>query len=264
MIGLNVLLVNYKKGARRARTVHSAEGPLHKYRCWNLSSLQGLVSSRCKRNDRELSEEAWAVKIRWFEKVLARLLKLQSRIASSATSNVQPPMSGNVQPSVSHSQHSSSATTHAVPPFFSTPPVSIFFVAWKDRSAGEKSTDRRQFWNFCIEETWRRGTVAPKRACGRFRWKQKPSFCLLMILMYGFLARPAKIHPKPFATVQRHRCCLSQEFWIVGCFVYHWSCCLFPGNIASNAISRSLGRSGWFIASQRLIDASRIGTSPYT
>ena len=66
----------------------------------------------------ELSEEARAVKIRWFEKVLERLLKLQSRIASSATSNVQPPMSGNVQPPVSHPQHSSSATTHAVPPFF--------------------------------------------------------------------------------------------------------------------------------------------------
>ena len=50
--------------------------------------------------DPELSEEARAVKIRWFEKVLERLLKLQSRIASSATtsptSNVQPPISGNV------------------------------------------------------------------------------------------------------------------------------------------------------------------------
>ena len=35
--------------------------------------------------DPELSDEARAVKIRWFEKVLERLLKLQSRIASSAT-----------------------------------------------------------------------------------------------------------------------------------------------------------------------------------
>ena len=73
----------------------------------------------------ELSEEAQAVKIRWFEKVLERLLKLQSRIASSATSNVQPPMTGNVQPPVSHLQHSSSATTHAEQPFSPTPPVSM-------------------------------------------------------------------------------------------------------------------------------------------
>ena len=122
--------------------------------------------------DPELSDEARAVKIRWFEKVLERLLKLQSRIASSATSNVQPPVSGNVQPPVSHLQHSSSATTRAAPPFSPTPPVSMqtvpppphgFLVAWKNRSTGEKSTDRRQFWNFCIEETWRRGRLVHQK-----------------------------------------------------------------------------------------------------
>ena len=75
--------------------------------------------------DSELSEEALVVKIRWFEKVLERLLKLQSRNASSATSNVQPPVLGNVQPPVSHPQHSSSATTHAAQQSSPTPPVSM-------------------------------------------------------------------------------------------------------------------------------------------
>ena len=75
--------------------------------------------------DRELSEEGQGVKIRWLEKILERLLKLQSHIASSATGNVQPPVSGNVQPPgpVSHTQHSSSAKAHAVPPASPTPPV---------------------------------------------------------------------------------------------------------------------------------------------
>ena len=42
--------------------------------------------------------------MRWFEKILERLLKLQSSIASSASG----PASGNVQSPVSHPQHSSS------------------------------------------------------------------------------------------------------------------------------------------------------------
>ena len=65
------------------------------------------------------------VKIRWLEEIFERLLKLQSHIASSATGNVQPPVSGNVQPPgpVSHTQHSSSAKAHAVPPASPTPPV---------------------------------------------------------------------------------------------------------------------------------------------
>ena len=122
--------------------------------------------------DPELSEEAQAVKIRWFEKELERLSKLQSHNASSATSNVQPRVLGNVQPPVSHPQHSSSATNHAVQHFSPTPPVSMqpvpppppgFLVAWKNRSTGGKLTDQRQFWNFCIRETWRRGKLVHQK-----------------------------------------------------------------------------------------------------
>ena len=114
--------------------------------------------------DLELSKEAQAVKIRWFEKILEILLKLQSRIASSASG----PVSGNVQSPVSHPQHSSSAKAHAAPPVSPKPPVPMpavlpppqeFLVARKNRSIGEISTDRQQFWKFCNQETCRRGKL---------------------------------------------------------------------------------------------------------
>ena len=56
----------------------------------------------------------------------------------------------------------------------------------------------------------------------------------------------------------------ARNYRIVGFLVYRWSCIFFPGNIASNANSRSSGRSGWFIGSQLLSYPSRIGTSPCT
>ena len=43
--------------------------------------------------DPKLFEEAQPVRIRWFQKILKRLLKLQALFASSATGNVQPPVS---------------------------------------------------------------------------------------------------------------------------------------------------------------------------
>ena len=58
----------------------------------------------------ELSEEALAVKIKWFKKILEILLKLQSHIAYLETG----PVSGNVLSPVSHPQHSSSARGHTV------------------------------------------------------------------------------------------------------------------------------------------------------
>ena len=64
--------------------------------------------------DPELSEQPRAVKIKCFEKTLERLLKFRSRIASSVTFDVKPKVSGNVQPPVSHPQHSPS---YAAPPF---------------------------------------------------------------------------------------------------------------------------------------------------
>ena len=114
--------------------------------------------------DLELSEETRAVKIRWFENILERLLKLQSRIALSASG----PVSGNMQPPVSHPQHSSSAKAHAAPPVSPKPPAPMpalpppppeFLVARKNRSMGENPTDLQHFLKFCIQETWRRGTL---------------------------------------------------------------------------------------------------------
>ena len=82
-------------------------------------------------------------------------------IASSATGDVhwQPPVSGNVQPPVSHSQHSSPAKVYAVhsacasaspKPPVPMPPVQpcpqAFLVARKNRSTGENLTDQQQFF----------------------------------------------------------------------------------------------------------------------
>ena len=57
--------------------------------------------------DPELSAAPLAAKRKWCKKHRERLLKLQSRIASSATGTVQRPVSGHVPPPVLHPQHSS-------------------------------------------------------------------------------------------------------------------------------------------------------------
>ena len=75
--------------------------------------------------DQELSAAPLTVKIRWCVKKIEGLLKLQSRITSSATGNLQPPVSGNVQPPVLHPEHSSSATAHALLPISPMQPVSM-------------------------------------------------------------------------------------------------------------------------------------------
>ena len=79
--------------------------------------------------DQELSAAPLTVKIRWCVKKIEGLLKLQSRITSSATGNVQPPVSGNVQPPSLHPQHSSSARAHPVQPISPMPPVSMQRIA---------------------------------------------------------------------------------------------------------------------------------------
>ena len=78
--------------------------------------------------DPELSAAPLTVKI-WCVKKIEGLLKLHSRIASSATGNVQPPVSGNVQPPSLHPQHSSSARAHPVQPISPMPPVSMQRIA---------------------------------------------------------------------------------------------------------------------------------------
>ena len=65
-------------------------------------------------------------------KILERLLKLQTRIASSASD----PVSGNVQSPVSHPQYSSSAKAHAAPPVSPKPPVPMY---------------RLLLWNFLLQ-----------------------------------------------------------------------------------------------------------------
>ena len=79
-----------------------------------------------------------AAKIKWCEKHRERLLKLQSRITYSATSNhdVKPPTSGDVQPPVSHPQPSSSAKAHATPPVSPMPPDTCFNAACTTFSSG--------------------------------------------------------------------------------------------------------------------------------
>ena len=41
---------------------------------------------------------------------------------------------------------------------------------------------------------------------------QKPRVCPHMILTFGFLAGPAKIHPKAFVSFRWHCGCLGEEF----------------------------------------------------
>ena len=52
-------LMNTSNRARRARTVHGAEGPMHRHSNRNLSSLQEHVSLWCKGNDWSLSWAFW-------------------------------------------------------------------------------------------------------------------------------------------------------------------------------------------------------------
>ena len=127
--------------------------------------------------DLELSEEARAVKtrLRWFENIFERLLKLQTRIASSASG----PVSGNLQSPGSRPQHSSSAKAHAAPPVSPEPPVRSVpmppvpppppeFVARRNRSTGENPTDRINLEILHPRNMAQGKTVAPKTACGRF------------------------------------------------------------------------------------------------
>ena len=201
-------LVNNIYGARQAQTVYGAEGPwLPRPYAWPFSTYPRrrkpafspmviklvcvALKDRCTdiasevyphykdtypggvremtALDLELSEETRAVKIRWFENILERLLKLQSRIALSASG----PVSGNMQPPVSHPQHSSSAKAHAAPPVSPKPPAPMpalpppppeFLVARKNRSMGENPTDLQHFLKFCIQETWRRGTLLHQKS----------------------------------------------------------------------------------------------------
>ena len=260
MIGLNFLLVSYRNGARRTRMVHSAEGPLHRHRYWNLSSLQGLVSSRCKGNDCSQSRAFWRSTSRKNKMVWKSAWKTLEITVSHCILSDKQCTASNVRQCATSSFTPSTFLLSNNPccaAFFSTPPVSTFLVAWKNRSTGK---NRRIGDNF--------GISALKKLGAEGNWYSKKSlWTLLMKAKTKFL--PA--HDSHVRVPRSSRknspetvCYCPRNFWIVGCFVYSWLCCLFPGNIASNAISRSLGRSGWFIASQRLSYPSRIGTSPWS
>ena len=128
--------------------------------------------------DPELSDEARAVKIRWFEKVLERLLKLQSRIASSATKQCT---ASNVR------QCATSSFTPSTFLLRNNPCCAAFF---SDATCLNADCTASSSWISCCMEkqvNWgkidgsatileflhrgnlaQRETGAPKRACGRF------------------------------------------------------------------------------------------------
>ena len=109
--------------------------------------------------DPELSEEALAVKVRWFEKILERLLTLQSysvwpSFRHCAVSNFMPStfLLSKLERPMLHRLFLQSYLYQCQLCLL----LLRHFVGGPFDSIGENPTDQQQIWKFCIQETWHR------------------------------------------------------------------------------------------------------------
>ena len=179
-------------------------------------------------------------------------------------------------------------------------PPQEFLDQWK-KVVSAKYTDQEQFWNFCIQEMWHMGRLMHQRQLVPFNeheteqdrplpvmaghkqaLKQHGEKCCYIVDMWTATSIWVPVHWKQQLELQslaEYRWYLQPKLdkwmqdWlaneqpapdILGCFVSRWLCCCLPGNITSSVISRSLGRSKWFMGSQSLREPSRICSSPCT
>ena len=201
-------LVNNIYGARQAQTVYGAEGPwlprpyaspfstyprrrkpafspmviklvcvALKDRCTDIASevyphykdtYPGGVREMTAL-DLELSEETRAVKIRWFENTLERLLKLQSRIASSAFR--QCAVSSFTPSTFLLSKGPCWAACFSEATCTDVSFTLEFLVARKNLSMGEIRRICNNFWNSASKKHGAGEHCCTKRACGRF-WRK--------------------------------------------------------------------------------------------
>ena len=120
--------------------------------------------------DAELSEEAQAVKLRWFEKILERFMKLQSRrvwpsFRHCAVSNFIPSTFLLIKGPCCADCFSEATCTDAT----CTSSSSYISCCKEEHVNGGKSYGSGTILEILHPRNMARGeTVAPKRACGRF------------------------------------------------------------------------------------------------